>query len=421
MNNTFRILPAYAPLFWSDRTYFLISGGRASGKSTQVAAYFILKLFGSDYFRGVIARYTAKSLTHSIYMDILDLMKQWNVRQLVQIKGDTIVNPGNDNMILCHAMKLAEGAMTAKGKGLANVTHLLIDEATELVSEDEYIKLIDSFRYKGAERKIFLCFNPTSKSHFIFKRWYLPDGTPNTKWTHDHYFLHTTYHDNINNIDPSKIEEWERMKSIDPDYYDHHILGLWRDLAEGSVYSHFQFDYQLPDDGETIYGLDFGFSSDPTALIRLTKKGHRIWVKELLYKQGLTNQDIGIQLQQLGVSTKDLILADSAEPKSIEELKRLGFNVRPAVKGPDSVRHGIQKVKSYEIHVDPMSKNLIEEYNNYTYREGTDSPRDAYNHLMDALRYALSKDGPSGKYGFASSKRNDFEESFHYQAESIEK
>lgn len=412
MDNEFKILPAYAQLFWSKKPYYIISGGRAGGKSTNVAAYFVLKLFGEDYFRGVVSRYTAKSLNHSIYMDILDLMKQWNVLHLVQVKGDTILNPSNDNMILCHAMKLAEGAMTAKGKGISNVTHLLIDEATELTSEEEYIKLSDSFRYKGAERKIILCFNPTDKTHWIWKRFYTPDGNPNPKWLDTHCYIHTTYRDNINNLDPTKVNEWESMETIDPPYFKHHILGEWLDISEGAVYKNWIWEYYPDDQGEVLIGMDFGFSNDPTAVVKVTKRSNKIWVSELLYKTGLTNQDIADNLTRIGISKKDYIIADSAEPKSIEELKRLGFNIHPAVKGVDSVRFGIQKISALQVYADPTSKNLIEEYNNYTYRSGTNSPRDEYNHLLDALRYALSKDAPSGKYGFASAQNKQFEESF---------
>jgi phage terminase large subunit len=397
VNPDFEILEPYGILFHSKKPYYLISGGRASGKSTNVAMYFIIKLFEDNYFRGVISRYTAKSLTHSIYQDILDLLEQLNLKGFLQISGDTIAHP-NGNMIMTHAMKIAEGTMSAKSKGLASVTHLLIDEATEMNSEEEYIKLIDSFRTKGVERKIFVCFNPTSKDHWIFRRFYLPDGSPNPKWLTDHVFLHTTYKCNAHNLDESKIDEWERMKDIDPEYYTHHILGEWAELNEGAVYKNWSFDFHPDPEAERLIGMDFGYSNDPTAVIEVRRRGNRLWVRELLYQTGMTNTDIIETLNHLGISKKDYILADSAEPKSIEEVRRAGYNIHPAVKGPDSVRHGIQKVSSYEVFVDPRSENLKHEYLNYVYRTGTNQPRDEYNHLMDSLRYALSREKPSGKY-----------------------
>ena len=396
--SSFAFLPSYAPIFYEDKTYWVISGGRASGKSTNIAAYFLMKLMGKEYFRGVIARYTSKALTNSIYRDILDLIGQWRLTHLLEIKGDEIRNKLNDNLILTHAMKLAEGTITAKGKGLARVTHLLIDEATELPSEEEYLKLIDSFRQKGTERRIFLLFNPTAKSHWLFKRFYLPDGQPNPKWTGNHGYLHTTYDDNRDNLDASKVAEWESLQEDDPEYFDHHILGHWRDIGEGQVFKGWHFDFSPDQEAETLYGLDFGFSTDPTALVKVQKRGNKLWVEELIYETGLTNEDIYQRLTKLRIPSLATIMADSAEPKTIETLRRLGYrNIQSATKGPDSVRAGIDKLRTFEVHVHPQSTNLIQEYYNYAYRSGTDKPIDDYNHLMDALRYALSKDKGSGR------------------------
>lgn len=409
--NQFKFLDSYSPIFWDDKTYWVISGGRASGKSTNIAAYFILNLIGNDYFRGVIARYTAKALTNSIYRDILDLIEAWGLVGLISIKGDEVKNKLNGNMILTHSMKLSEGTMTAKGKGLARVTHLLVDEATELPSEEEYLKLVDSFRHKGTKRKIFLLFNPTSKNHWIFRRFYLPDETPNPKWFNNHGFLHTTYHDNAGNLDQAKVQEWEQSKSIDPEYYNHHILGRWRDVGEGQIFKTWKWGEIEPDpEAEIVYGLDFGFASDPTAIVKIWKKGKTLWVQELLYAQGLTNDDLSERMTALGIPRPASIYADSADPRSIETLKRLGWkNLYPSVKGPDSIRSGIERVNSYNVFADFSSVNLIEEYHNYSYRLGTDKPIDQYNHLMDALRYGVSslQDGP--RYAVVGRQKTGFE------------
>jgi phage terminase large subunit len=403
----FKFLDSYAPIFYEDKTYWVISGGRASGKSTNIAAYFLVALMGENYFRGVISRYTTKALTNSIYRDILDLVNQWQLSPYLEIKGDEILNKRNGNMIITHAMKLAEGTMTAKSKGLARVTHLLIDEATELNSEEEYLKLIDSFRQKDSERRIFLLFNPTEKSHWIFKRFYLPDGRPNPKWEKNHGYLHTTYHDNAENLDQSKIAEWEDLKDQEPEYYAHHILGHWRDIGEGQVFKNWTFEFSPDHEAEVLYGLDFGFSADPTALVRVHKRGKILWVEELLYAPGLTNEDIYTALTRLKVPSTAPIYADAADPKAIETIRRLGYrNIRAAAKGPDSVRAGIDKIRSYKVFCSPTSENLIHEYYNYAYRSGTGQPIDADNHLMDALRYAMSFDKPQTdtKYGVMGRK-----------------
>jgi phage terminase large subunit len=358
-----------------------------------------------DFFRGVVARYTQKSIKSSIYRDILDLAEAWGLKGYLKIEGDEILNKYNGNMILTHAMKLADGTMQAKGKGLAKVTHLLIDEATELPSEEEFIKLNDSFRTKDSERKIFILFNPTTKRHWIHQRWY-QDGLPNPKWKADHEFIHTTYHINQEHLDPKKIDEWERMKDLDMEYYNHHILGLWQDGVVGRIFTNWQID-KAPDGLDVTYGLDFGFASDPAALVRCHKHNGKLWLEQLVYETGLTNEDLHQRMQRLGIPRNAQIIADSAEPKSIEELKRKGWNIQPAYKGPDSIRIGIDKIKQFEVFIDPASDDIRKEYELYCWREGTDKPIDSNNHAIDAIRYALSKE-KSGNYGFYRKGANKF-------------
>jgi phage terminase large subunit len=153
-------------------------------------------------------------------------------------------------------------------------------------------------------------------------------------------------------------------------------------------------------------GLDWGFSNDPTALVAIYRQGDCLLIQELLYKTGLTNQDIADKLRSLGITRSWEIVADSAEPKSIEEIYRLGFNIKPAEKGPDSIRNGIDILKRFKLQVTKDSTNLIKELRSYTWatdKEGknTGVPIDSFNHACDALRYvALNKlrVSNSGKY-----------------------
>jgi phage terminase large subunit len=406
--NEFRFLDAYAPIFYEDKTYWILSGGRGSGKSTNVAAYFLMKLMGEEYFRGVIARYTAKAVTNSIYQDVLDLINAWGIRSYLEITGDQIRNKLNENMIITHSMKLSEGTISAKGKGLARVTHLLIDEATELNSEEEYIKLVDSFRHKGAERRIFLVFNPTTRSHWIFKRFYLPDGTPNPKWLNNHGFIHTTYRDNEQNLDSLKVAEWESLSSLDPEYFDHHILGKWKHIGDGQVFKNWKFMGMPDPDAEVVYGLDFGFSSDPSALIKVSKRDNRIWLEELIYERELTAEDLAERMEMLGIPKTARIYADAARPDMIETIRRRGYSgIRKSNKGPGSIESGIDRIKSYEVFCSPLASNLIEEYYAYSYKAGSDKPIDANNHLMDSLRYAVAElKNSTGRYGVQGYRKN---------------
>jgi phage terminase large subunit len=386
--NQFKFLDAYAPIFDPKYTYYIISGGRGSGKSYNIGAYFIMKLISPEYFRGVIARYTQASLTKSIYQDILDMAEMLGVTSWLNISGDTIACKYNRNKIVTHSMKIGDGAMTAKGKGLSGITHLLIDEATEIKSEHEYIKLTDSIRTKGVERKIFILFNPEAKSHWLHQRFFI-DGKPNPKWFTDHCFIHTTFRENPE-LDPIKAKEYSNYEFLEPDRYKYEIQGNWHDFVRGRVFDNWKFEYDPHPEADTIYGLDFGFSQDPCALIKVSKRNNKIWAKELLYETGMTNGDIAETFSSFGIKKTDLIIADSAEPKSIEEIKRLGWNIKGASKGNDSIRSGINKIRECEVYVDPSSNNLINEYQNYAWKKDTNRPIDSYNHLIDAFRYSLS-------------------------------
>jgi phage terminase large subunit len=412
---SFKFLDAYAPIFTSDKRYFVISGGRASGKSTNIAAYFVLLLLQDDYFRGVISRYTQRSLTHSIYKDILDIIDQWGVKHLLSFTGDEIKNKQNGNSIITHSFRIGDLSQTAKGKGLANPTHLLIDEATELPSEVEYIKTIDSFRTKGSKTQIFILFNPTTKHHWLYKRFFASEGVPKQKWLVDHYFLHTTYQDNLQNLDLQKVAEWERSRTEDPEYFDHHILGHWSSGAAGKVFRGWIVEKIAPDaEAEVTYGIDFGFSNDPSTCVQVSKYKNRLWLREIVYQTGLTTADLFEELNRKGVPLNATLICDSADPRSIEELKRLGYrNARACYKGPDSIRSGINKIKSFEVHVDIDSTNLLYEYDMYSWKVGTEVPVDSYNHLLDATRYALSVEKASGQYvvrGSYSASRDRYDE-----------
>ena len=391
----FQFLDAYAPLFYYKHRYFLISGGRGGGKTYNVSAYCIMKLFQDEYCRIVISRYTQKSIKSSIYRDILDLIEQFNLKDYIKFEGEDLVCIPTGNRMMTHSFKLADKSNTAKSKGIANPTILVVDEFCEASSEEEFIKLNDSFRSKDGHTQIILMFNPESKSHWIYKRWYL-NGRPNPRYFEDTCFIHTTFRDNPY-LDPLKVREWERMRDLDPKYYSKHIMGEWQDASEGRIFDNWTPEWNPDPDATRVIGLDFGYSNDPTAIVDVRFRKNRVWVKELFYGKAVTNQDIAQILQENGVSRSDIIIADSSEPKSIEEIRRAGFSVRPAVKGPDSVRNGISKLMAKEVYVDPNSKNIWEEYENYRWREGINKPIDEWNHAIDAIRYALGAE-TSGRY-----------------------
>jgi phage terminase large subunit len=165
---------------------------------------------------------------------------------------------------------------------------------------------------------------------------------------------------------------------------------------EGLVFPDFEVNTDWPNEYKwRAFGLDFGFTNDPSALIEVRYAHGNLYAKQLFYETGLTNPDIAKELQRLKIESSQKIIADSAEPKSIEELKRRGFNAVGAIKGKDSVNQGIDAMKRYSIIINAGSKDLIEEFSSYQWKEdkdgnSTNKPIDAYNHLLDSFRYCLS-------------------------------
>jgi len=164
---------------------------------------------------------------------------------------------------------------------------------------------------------------------------------------------------------------------------------------EGLVFTQFNQVDSIPDGIDSFYGLDWGYTNDPTSIIECAISGADIYLNEKLYRTGLTNSDIARIMLDIGIKPNyDEVFADSAEPKSIEDLRRAGFNIKPAMKGEDSIRKGIDKMKEYNIHITSQSVNLIKEFRNYAWisdkiGQPTNKPLDAFNHGIDASRYAI--------------------------------
>jgi phage terminase large subunit len=225
-------------------------------------------------------------------------------------------------------------------------------------------------------------------------------------------FLILTYKDN--EACPKSARDFiekARVKAESSEYWAnwYKVYGLGQvGTLQGAIYEDFEVveGIDVSRAKFVALGLDWGFSNDPTALVAIYRQGDCLLIQELLYSTGLTNQDIADKLRSLGITRAWEIVADSAEPKSIEEIYRLGFNIKPAEKGPDSVRNGIDILKRFKLQVTKDSTNLIKELRSYTWatdKEGknTGVPIDSFNHACDAMRYvALNKlrVSNSGKY-----------------------
>lgn len=383
----FQFLDKFAPLF-EDKTYYIIYGGRGAGKTKNVAGYLILKLLSPEYFRGVIARYSAVSTKGSIYSEIQDLVSEMGLN--IKITGDTIWNPQTGNKIITHSLKMAEGTMTAKSKGLANVTHLLVDEAEEVKNELDYIKLIDSFRTAGVEKKIFVLFNPPTKAHWIHKRWFI-DGEPNPKWFDTHCFIKTTYKDN-KFFDPRTAREWDQREELDYHNWYYELMGNWKEQATGRIYQDWNWVTERPQKfKDFVYGLDFGYNH-PTVLVKVWYYENELYVETLIYEKGKLMNELISMMNDLGIDKKTEIMCDYSRPESIAEIRDADFW---ALNADKRVKMGIDSVKSYKIWANASDTNLRTEFENYSWKciSGihVDEPNKTYDDAMDAIRYAVMR------------------------------
>lgn len=246
---------------------------------------------------------------------------------------------------------------------------------------------------------VFLDYNPVSEF------WVHNDLIP--RINQDKYtVIRSTYRDN-DTLTPEQVESIEGRRLTNPQWYQVYGLGEIG-VEEGVVIESFELVDTIPAGGSRAYGLDFGYSNDPTALVEVALIGNDLYVDQLLYRTGLTNSDIAGFFKSEGISRTAEIIADSAEPKSIEDLYRAGYNVHPAVKGPDSVRQGIDSLKSRNLKVTKRSLELIKELRNYKYRTDKDGRKlndfiDYFNHGIDAIRYAHGRLVKSTSTGIRSS------------------
>lgn len=252
---------------------------------------------------------------------------------------------------------------------------LFANEANELYFED-WQQLL--FR---TNEKIIIDYNPSEEFHWIYDQ---------VLTRPDVEFFQTTYKDNPFLGDVVK-QEIERLQNIDENYWRVYGLGE-RGQSKSLVYSYSTIK-EIPKEAKLVsYGLDFGYSSDPTSLVRTYILDDNMYVDEVLYRTGMTNQDIANEMKALGLDRSNEVYADSAEPKSIEEIYRMGWNVKPTIKG--SVNLGIDIIRRYKLYATESSFNLIKELRNYKYIEDkngqiTNKPVDNFNHALDALRYSV--------------------------------
>jgi phage terminase large subunit len=373
----------------STKRICVLQGGTRSGKTYSILLAlieFAYKNKGKGLYI-TIARQTFPSLRATAMRDFFEILKKENLyderlhnksNHLYHLYGNTF------EFISCDSEIKIRGRQR----------HILFMNECNEFSMDTFIQL--SLR---TTFKIIIDFNPSEQYHWLYTQIIDADRD-------DVDFHISTYKDNPF-LEQSTIAEIERLKEVDENLY--RVFGEGqRGVATETIFPVFNIIDEIPDNAQPIaLGLDFGFTADPTSLIKVYKHDLDLYIDELLYERGLTNQDIAHKIKQLGIDRNIEIFADSAEPKSIEEIFRMGgINIKPTKKGADSIRIGIDVLKRHKLNITKRSVNAIKEFRNYKWiknknNEITNKPIDAFNHAIDSVRYvALNKlmVSYSGKY-----------------------
>ena len=393
--------PKYQSLFQTKDRYVVITGGRGSGKSFAVTVFLALLTYEKDN-RILFTRYTMTSASMSIIPEFVEKLNLMGVIENFEVTKYEIKNKVTGSSIYFSGIKTASGDQTAKLKSISGVNTFVLDEAEELMEEDNFDKIDYSIRSKMSSNRVLLILNPTTKEHWVYQRFFqnrgIADGFNGSK--DGVTYIHTTYLDNEEHFSESFMKQVEEMKVRRPQKYEHQIMGGWLQKAEGVVFEDWQIGQFNRDIPISCFGLDIGFARDESVLteVAVDKLRKIIWVKEHFYKKGLVTSNIyDLCLRYAG---KRLIVVDSSEPRLIAELNSRGLNCTATVKKKGSIVTGIALMQDYNINLD--GENLVKEFNNYVWDIRGVKPRDAYNHGVDAMRYAveylLLRSNPKGTY-----------------------
>ena len=380
----------YKEILAKDSRYYIVSGGRGSGKSFSVNALLVLLTYEAGHTI-LFTRYTLSSAYISIIPEFIEKLEMLGLLGDFHITKDEIKNKRSGSKIIFRGIKTSSGDQTANLKSLTGITTWVVDEAEELTDEQKFDTIDLSVRQQGKQNRVILILNPTTKEHFIYGRFFEDRGVNEgvNKTVENTTYIHTTYLDNKDNLSQSYLDQIEQMKLRRPEKYKQQILGAWLNKAEGVIFDNWTIG-EFKHIGTSVWGQDYGFAADPSTLVEVNidSTNKRIYLKECFYLQRLTTS----QISELNIkhARGGLIIGDSAEPRLLSEIKAKGCNVRPSIKGPGSITYGISLLQDYDIIVSPDSTNLIKELNNYSWLEKkSNTPIDNWNHLIDAVRYAV--------------------------------
>lgn len=366
------------------KTRFVINyGGSGSGKSYTQTQWEIIKALQSKETI-LVTRKFGTTLKHSVIALFHQILTDWNLTELyTENKSDQVITfPHNGSQLIFKGLDDTE-----KIKSIAGITRIWMEEANEF-SQDDFNQL--NLRLRGRDNlQLTMTFNPIDENHWIKKVFFD---------SHEYYnqtkIIKTTYQDN-RFIDEAYKDELERYKRIDENYHRIYARGEWGVIDEARIFQTWPFS-EFPETPRQIivYGLDFGYSQDPTAVVRTTIANESVYVDEVIYHTGLNNADIARLIKQDGYHGEPVI-CDSAEPKSIDDLKRMGIRALSADKGKGSINAGIDYLKRHPVYISPRSRNIERENLHYRWKKDKNGnflpvPQDAHNHSIDSIRYSMS-------------------------------
>lgn len=354
----------------SESKIVVEQGGTRSGKTFNILLYIIFHYCQTNTSKTVtICRKTFPAVRSSVMRDFIDILKQHNKYDEANHNKSNSEYNLNGNLVEFISVDQPQKIRGRKRE------FLFINEANELDYED-WQQLI--FR---TTEKVVLDYNPSDEYHWIYDKVLNRD---------DVEFYKTTYKDN-KFLDDSIVKEIERLKETDEQYWQIYGLGE-KGVSKATIFNYIEVPH-IPHDAELVsYGADAGYTNDPSTLVSVYKKDHNIYIKEHLYRTMMTTRDISDVLKQ-EVVNRSPIYFDAAEPRLIDELRRMGHNIQPSLKGRDSINAGIDLLKRFKLHITSDSNNAIQEFRNYKWQEDrsgklTNKPVDKNNHIIDAVRYA---------------------------------
>lgn len=362
-------------------------GGAGSGKSYGAFQKVLLKALKSKR-RVLVVRKVGATLKVSVWALMLSLLNASGMYSFSKInKSDFEIELPNGSIFIFKGLDDPE-----KIKSITDITDIVIEEATEL-TEDEFTQLNLRLRPKEKNPQIYMMFNPISKTNWVYNYFFCGNKPDNC------LVISTTYKDN-KFLSKDYCKELEKLKDRNPAYYRIYALGEFATLDK-LVFPTYTTKIISDDDVKGLprwIGLDFGYVNDPSAIVdgRIDTINKKIYVCGEYVRKGMLNDEIAETMINLGLA-KDKSYGDSAEPKSIEEIRRNGVNIEATVKGKDSIIHGIQWIGQYELIVDERCYKVLEELENYTWKkdkktgEYINEPVDTFNHTIDAIRYGLNK------------------------------